>query len=87
MLAALTLMVLVLYFWQRRRPVMPLLIPMLVVTVITITALILKIGQFAAQENWALVGISCTLLVMILWMLFEGLALASRGRNPVEGKT
>ena len=87
MLAALTLMVLVLYFWQRRRPVMPLLIPMLVVTVITITALILKIGQFAAQENWALVGISCTLLVLILWMLFEGLALASRGRNPVEGKT
>lgn len=84
MLAALTLMVLVLYFWQRRRPVMPLVIPMLVIIGITITALILKIGQFSGQGNWYLVGISCVLLVLILWMLFEGLAMVTRGRGPSE---
>lgn len=73
MLAALTLMVLALYFWQRKRPILPLVIPMVLVMAIAVTALFLKAGDFYAQENWLLVGLSLLMLAMILWMLLEGL--------------
>jgi carbon starvation protein len=81
MLASLTLMVLSLYFWQRKRPILPLLIPMLIVMVITITALILKTGDFYRQENWLLVGLNSLMLAMILWMLLEGLSLVLQLRR------
>ena len=87
MLASLTLMVLSLYFWQRRRPILPLLIPMIVVMLITITALILKTGDFYRQGNNLLVGLNCLMLGMILWMLIEGLSLVFRLKGSRETRS
>jgi len=81
MLAALTLLVLVLYFWQRKRPILPLLIPMLLVMVITVWAILLKTGDFMHHENWLLVGLNCLMLALILWMLLEGVAVVLRMRR------
>ena len=72
MLAALTLMVLTLYFWQRKKPILPLLIPMLLIMLITFTALIIKAQTFFSQGNSLLFGINMVMIVLIIWMVIEG---------------
>ena len=72
MLAALTLMVLTLYFWQRQKPILPLLIPMLFIMLITFTALIIKAQTFFSQGNGLLFSINMVMIVLIIWMVFEG---------------
>jgi carbon starvation protein len=72
MLAALTLMVLTLYFWQRKKPILPLLIPMIFIMLITISSLFIKAGQFL-ESNLFLFGLDILLIVLIGWMIIEGL--------------
>ena len=71
MLAGLTLMVLTLYYWQKKRPILPLLIPMFFVMGITITALVVNAIQFYGQ-NSILFGLTIILLGLIIWMAYEG---------------
>jgi len=72
MLAALTLMILTLYFWQRKKPILPLFIPMLFIMIITLTSLFLKAGQFYGS-NLFLFSLDIFLIVLIIWMIIEGL--------------
>ena len=71
MLAALTLMVLSLYYWQKKKPVLPILIPMLLVLMITFTALVANAVNFYDQ-NSVLFGLTIILIGLIIWMVFEG---------------
>ena len=73
MLAALTLMVLSLYFAMRRKPVLPLVVPMLIVTTVAVFALMHNLLRFASGEDWLLVSLSAAMLLMIAWMLGEGI--------------
>ncbi|MDP6570006.1 MAG: carbon starvation CstA 5TM domain-containing protein, partial [Candidatus Marinimicrobia bacterium] len=75
MLAALTLMVLTLYFFQRKKPILPLFIPMLFIMMITISALVVKIQSFANQGNNLLLGLTLLMTALILWMIVEGVLL------------
>jgi carbon starvation protein len=72
MLAALTLLVLALWVSARKRPALPLVIPMIVVSVVTLLSLVEHLRVFAAQANWAMAGLAGLLVVMVLWMLAEG---------------
>ena len=72
MLAALTLMVLTLYFWKKRKPVLPLLIPMIILMIITFSALTINAISFYGVNN-TLFTLSIMLILLIVWMLFEGL--------------
>ena len=72
MLAALTLMVLSLYFWKKGRNILPLIIPMLFIMVITIISLFLKTKEFFIGKNYLLLSINMILIVLILWMIIEG---------------
>ena len=72
MLAALTLMVLTLYFWKRRKPVLPLLIPMIALTIITFSALIVNAISFYGTNDTLFI-LTIMLIILIVWMLFEGL--------------
>ena len=89
MLAALTLMVLAMYVWRKKRPVLPLVLPMLLITGITVTALILETGAFLKQENWLLVGLNGVMLGLIVWMLVEGALCLGRLRaeTPASGQS
>ncbi len=84
MLAALTLMVLALYFWQRKRRVLPLLIPMVFVMVITLIAMVDKLRIFFQEGNLPMTAVAGLFLVLILWMLIEG-ALAFRAHKQAAG--
>ncbi len=74
MIAALILLVLALYYWQRKRPVLPLVIPMLFVMSVTLISLFLLLRGFWAANNWLLLGMTVVLTSLILWMSVESLA-------------
>jgi len=71
MLAALTLMVLTLYYWQKKKPFLPLLIPMLVIMVVTLTALLVNAIKFYGV-NGILFVLNLILIALIFWMIYEG---------------
>lgn len=78
MIAALTLLVMALYFWQRDRPVLPLVIPMLFVMAVTMFSLGLHLVQFASGQQWLLVSLTVVLTSLLLWMSVESLGLFVR---------
>ena len=84
MLAALTLMVLVLYFGAKRRPTWPLLVPMLFTTVVALLALVAKFQDFWVQKNNLMAAVAALLLVMVVWMLSEGLLAFRRSRSAAQ---
>ena len=75
MLAAFTLMVLTLYYWKHNKPVLPLLIPMLFIMVITFISLIINANAFNIQGNILLFCINIIMILLIIWMVLEGLFL------------
>ena len=80
MLAALTLMVLTIYYWKKKKPILPLFIPMLIVMVVTISALISNAVTFF-NSNTVLFTLSLLLIVLIIWMIYEGVNLIIKLRN------
>jgi len=84
MLAALTLMILTLYFWQRKKPALPLLIPMLFIMVITFTSLVMKAQSFHAQGNLLLLCINFIMLGLIIWMIIEGILIVQKKLKAIK---
>ena len=71
MLAALTLMVLTLYYWQKKKPFLPLLIPMLIIMIVTFSALLANAVRFYGV-NGILFILNLILITLIIWMIYEG---------------
>ena len=69
MLASLTLMIISIYFWKQKKNVLPLIIPMILIALITISALIIK---FNSSTTTLLSMINGTLILLIFWMIAEG---------------
>ena len=69
MLAALTLMIISVYFWKQGKNILPFFIPMIIVMIIAIWSLIIKFNQ---STTMLLKFINGTLITLILWMIFEG---------------
>jgi carbon starvation protein len=86
LLAALTLMTLALYFFARKRPVWPLVIPMALVMPVAGLALFAKLQDFLAEGNAPLAALASLLLVLLLWMIVEGV-LALRRIQQSERST
>ena len=78
MLAALTLMILTLYFWQRNRPILLLIFPMFFIMAITITVLIVKLQTFYAQGNPLLFIINLIMIGLIFWMIIEAMLVVKK---------
>ena len=79
MLAGLTLMVVTLYFWQLKRPIMPVLIPMIFGMTATFVSIIIKTIDFFSN-NWLFFGLNLFLIVLIFWMIYEGVQTVNRTR-------
>ncbi|MBH49684.1 MAG: carbon starvation protein A [Candidatus Marinimicrobia bacterium] len=71
MLAALTLLILCLYFFAERKPILPLFIPFVFITVITLLTLFIKAGTFI-HTNLLLFTLNILLIGLVFWMLVEG---------------
>ena len=73
MLAALTLMILSIYFWSKKRNIIPLIIPMIFIMIITIISLFIKSSEFFMSRNYLLLSINIFLITLIIWMIIEGI--------------
>ena len=80
MLAALTLMVLTIYYWQKRKPILPLFIPMIIVMLIALSALVVNALTFFGNNN-ILFFLTLMLIALILWMVYEGINKIIQLRN------
>ena len=80
MLAALTLMVLTIYYWQKRKPILPLFIPMIIVMLIALSALVVNALTFFGNNN-ILFFLTLMLIALILWMMYEGINKIIQLRN------
>jgi len=78
LLAALTLMTLSLYFFAKKRNVWPLVIPMVLVMSVAGLALLSNLQDFIAQGNAPLTALASLMLVLLLWMVVEGVTAAQR---------
>jgi len=83
MLAALTLLIICLYFFAERKPILPLLIPFGFITIITLMTLFLKAGSFF-QNNMILFFVDIILIGLILWMLVEGIQAFRKQRTGLQ---
>ena len=70
MLAALTLMVIAFYFWHKGKNVLPLLLPMIFIAIICISSFVLN---FSSMNNITLLILNTILLLLIIWLLLEGI--------------
>ena len=68
------------YFFLRKKPILPLVLPFLFITAITLTALILKIQAFWGT-NRPLAIISIILFMFVLWMVAEGCVAFKEGKR------
>ena len=73
MLAALTLMILCIYFWKKGTTIIPIIIPMLLIMSITLISLYIKTKDFIAANNTTLATINIVLLMLVFWMIVEGI--------------
>ncbi|OGP56687.1 MAG: hypothetical protein A2V67_12970 [Deltaproteobacteria bacterium RBG_13_61_14] len=78
LLAGLGLLMAVLYLLKQRRPYLPLLAPMVLVFLFTISAMLLKLLDFWRGGDWAVFGVGLIILVLAGWMVVEAI-LAIRG--------
>ena len=69
MLAALTLMIIAIYFWKKNKNITPVLIPMLLTMIIALWSLLIK---FQMSQTLMLKIINGSLIVLIVWMTLEG---------------
>ena len=72
MLASLILMMLSIYFWKKNKPVVPLFIPFVFITITTFTSLLFNAKLFIHNGNFFLFTLEIVLIFFICWMLYEG---------------
>ena len=81
LMAALSLSILAVMLVRLRRPVLPVLVPLLFVLVLSVWALVVQLRQFAAAGNWLLAGLDVVILACALWVSVEALAAVRRARE------
>ncbi|NLT26938.1 MAG: carbon starvation protein A, partial [Microbacteriaceae bacterium] len=87
LLAALTLSVLAVILIRKRRPSLPIILPLLFVLVMTVWALVIQLGQFMAAQNWLLLVLGSLVLVAAVWTVIESFAAINRARQePPEAE-
>jgi carbon starvation protein len=87
LLAALTLMVLTVFLLKLKRPILPVVIPLIFVLIVTIPALILQLGNFWRAENYLLVVMDLVILGASLMVLFESVSAFGRARKEAAAGT
>ena len=73
LLGALALMTVTVWLARLKRTTRPVLIPMALMFVMTLTAMVTKIRQFWEQEAWLVFSFGVLLLALAIWLAVEGM--------------
>jgi len=72
LLGSLSLLVISVYLFKRKSNGYVTLVPMIFLSLITFSSMIMNAIQFLNQKNWLLTGVSTIMIALALWILFEG---------------
>ncbi|GAA4528642.1 carbon starvation protein A [Brachybacterium paraconglomeratum] len=70
-LAGLTLAILAVMLMRKRRPVLPIMIPLLFVLFVSVYAAIIQLGTFYREGNWLLLIMDVIIVVAAVWVIVE----------------
>ncbi len=84
LVAGVTLLVVSVWLRQQGRPVVYTLVPMILVGAATVTAMLGELRSYYAEfgERWLLALMGSLILVLDVWVVFEGLRVLLSGRTP-----
>ncbi|WP_193105752.1 carbon starvation protein A [Brachybacterium sp. FME24] len=86
LMAGLSLAILAVMLMRKRRPVLPIMIPLLFVLFVSVYALVIQLRGFLADGNWLLLALDVIILIAAVWVIIES-AIAlhrARGSEPEE---
>ncbi|MEJ5914470.1 carbon starvation CstA family protein [Pseudokineococcus sp. 1T1Z-3] len=81
LLAGLTLSVVAVILLRKRRPVLPVLVPLAFVLTMAMLAALAQLRTFYEAGNWLLLGLDVVIIVAALWVVFEAAVAMSRARR------
>ena len=70
-LAGLTLAILAVMLMRKRRPVLPIMIPLLFVLFVSVYAALIQLGTFYREGNWLLLIMDLVIVVAAVWVIVE----------------
>ena len=65
-------------FQKKKRNVLPLILPMIFIMIIALISLLLNAKEFMLVNNTLLLSIDVILILLIIWMMIEGLLYVKR---------
>lgn len=81
LLGALTMSILAIILLRMKRPVWPVLIPLVFVFFVSMYAAIIQLGTFIASGDWLLVVIDAIILIAAVWVVLAALSSMVRTRH------
>ena len=84
LMAGLTLSIIVVILTQLRRPTWPVIIPLVLVTVMSLWAAVLQLKTLFQAQNWLLLAIDIVIIVAAVWVIGEAIAAISRARKAPQ---
>ncbi|GAB6167285.1 hypothetical protein JCM19992_32850 [Thermostilla marina] len=84
LLAGLTLLTVSLYLYQRNRPVIYTIAPMVLMLVMAVWAMSLKLVEFIKNGDTPMIVVTVTVMFIAAWLVIEAVLAFGRGRNRPE---
>lgn len=66
---------------RKRRPVLPIMIPLLFVLVVSVYAALIQLGTFYRDGNWLLLILDAIIVVAAIWVIVESAIALNRART------
>ncbi|MEE8184135.1 MAG: carbon starvation CstA family protein, partial [Acidobacteriota bacterium] len=85
-LGCLALLAITLYLFERRRPYLPTLVPMIFMLVTTVTAMFIKVKDFFRSGHTLLLVLGVAILILTLWLTGEAVHRLLRLRRERSGR-
>lgn len=86
LMASLSLTIIVVILTHLRRPTLPVIIPLIFVTIMSLWAALLQLKSLFADQNWLLFGMDVVIVIASIWVIVESIGAISNARKepPLE---
>ena len=81
LMAGLTLSIVAVILTQLRRPTLPILLPLIFVTAMSLWAAILQVRTFYNSGNWLLLVLDVIIICCAIWVIVEAFTAVSKARR------
>lgn len=86
LMASLSLTIIVVILTHLRRPTLPVIIPLVFVTIMSLWAALLQLKSLFTDANWLLFGMDVVIVIASIWVIVESIGAISNARKepPLE---